>query len=125
MQHSDELDPAIHELQLAIASFPGLICSASYWHPEDRGSPKARWCAHFRPRARPTMSAYAAIEFIASLKREAQAAGFDIELTCNAFPPALNGLCTSLYFVLEGRTGDPGRFAQWLLRMKRLLLLPG
>lgn len=112
------MDPAIRELCRTINQFPGIITSSSCQGFVDGHRPGDPWTVHFRCRGAPSLQGYASIEFIVSMQREARAAGFKVSVACNAPPPALNGVCQSLYFVLNGARRHPTEFSDLLSRAR-------
>jgi hypothetical protein len=108
----EKIDPAVRDLCLAINEFPDIRTSNSCQGFIDGHRPGEPWTVFFRPQSLPSLEAYASIEFLASLKRQAAFAGFDVLMSCNSGPPYLNGIGRSLYFVLTGSKGHPAAFAE-------------
>jgi hypothetical protein len=54
-------------------------------------------------------------------RRELTAAGIDADIKVNAPPPYLNGIGTSMYFVLSARTGHPDAAAALLRDLRSKL----
>lgn len=106
-------DPTLRPLEDVIDNLPNVAVSGTYREPH----PDSKWAVIFGPRREPDLPFFVSLELLASLKREAYAAGLDVALTVNAAPPHLNGVGKSMYFVLEGTRGEPDRYVELVRRI--------
>lgn len=121
----DELDPAMVRLCRTLNEFDGIATQESCQGFVDGHRHGKPWSVYFGFDGVPTLEGCAAIEFLVWLRREAQAAGFELELTVNSLAPYLNGVCQSMYFIIKCANRHPDELADFVRQMKKeAFLLP-
>jgi hypothetical protein len=115
----DDFDPEIVGLCKLINEFPGIVTSSSCQGFLNNHRPEEPWHVYFECDGLPTLEAYASIEFLVYLRREALASGFDICIGVYAPPPILNGLCRSMYFTIECKNRHPDDYAAFIRDMRK------